>query len=144
MLFTFLTTSLLALLTISTQVACASPRSPRYNYGNQIPIGDTLVLEPEPTETVTIHYTVTKTRYEFEFRTKTATRTPTKVFAPVPYYTVLPEHGVVVKGPPLQQPRRKPETCDETACALCRWQGGCRENDVMCFLCDKEPYCDCS
>ena len=131
MRFTSLTASILALFTISIHARRTSPRLPTYNNGEQIPIGDTLVLDPEPTETITIHYTVTKTLYEFEFRTATATRPPKKAFTPAPYYTILPDYGVVVKGPPLEQPRRKPETCDVTACAVCRWQVGCQEQHQL-------------
>lgn len=131
MRFTSLTTSLLTFCTVSAQARRASPRLPTYNNGEQIPIGDTLVLEPEPTETITIHYSVTKTLYEFEFGTATAARPAKEAFTPAPYYTILPDYGVVMKRPPPEQPRRKPETSDETAFALCRWQLGCQEENEL-------------
>lgn len=144
-----LTAGLLALFALSTQTLGKSTRIPRHNNVEQIPMGNNAPLhEPEtakrPTENTVIHHTVTKTRYEFEFVTATTTSTTTKTATLGPYYTALPEFGVVMKGPPLEVPRRKSRTCNATACAVCRLQYGCLdEREMWCVLIPKNTMFLC-
>lgn len=144
-----LTAGLLALFALSTQTLGKSTRIPRHNNIEQIPMGNHAPLhEPEtakrPTEETVIHHTVTKTRYEFEFVTATTTSTTTKTATLGPYYTALPEFGVVMKGPPLEIPRRKSRTCNATACAVCRLQYGCQdEREMWCVLISKNSMLLC-
>ncbi|CAK1364021.1 unnamed protein product [Cercospora beticola] len=140
--FTGLNSCLVTLLAISSHVSATSPRSPRYNLydSHQVPIGEAYIPVPEASQTVTIHYTVTRTLYDIVFPA-TATKAPAPVFEPRPFYTALPGHGVVMKGPPLQQ--NAPSTCDAAVCAVCRWEFGCREGIDACYHCNTQPYCDC-
>lgn len=146
-----LTAGLLALFALSTQTLGKSTRIPRHNNVEQIPMGNNAPLnEPEtakrPTEETVIHHTVTKTRYEFEFvtATTTSTTTTTKTATLGPYYTALPEFGVVMKGPPLEIPRRKSRTCNATACAVCRLQYGCQdEREMWCVVIPKNSMLLC-
>ncbi|KXT01642.1 hypothetical protein AC578_8006 [Pseudocercospora eumusae] len=114
--------AILIWLLVFTNIASAYPPTNQL----QLPLNEE--IDDEPHETITMHVTMTRTHYDFDFHTTTMVRQPRPT--PCHVYEAL-------------EAMQRTSQCDETACAICRWQARCHGASAACFQCDAKPYCEC-